>query len=92
MGKKKFFKCPKCSSLLQVEIELPENVESWPYVMHYKHMGPNNTICDLVLAVDSNYTIRELGKNGLDETKEIVSEKATEEKTAEELGFKVVKE
>ncbi len=92
MGKKKFFKCPKCSSLLQIEIELPEHVESWPYVMHYKHPGPNNTECDLVLEVDSNYTIRELGKEGLDETKEVVSEKVTEEKKAEELGFKVVKE
>ena len=90
MSKIKAFKCPKCSALLRFKIELPDNITSWPFTVNFKHKTPDNKDCDIILAIDSNYEIREIGKKGLDE-KTTSKKDTTEEKKAEDLGFKVVK-
>lgn len=94
MGKVKFFKCPKCGTLLQIKVELPENNVSWPFVIHYRHLSPQKEPCDIVLALDPNYDIREIGKEGLDVAQKQVEneEQASEDKKLEDLGFKVIKE
>lgn len=92
MGKLKFFKCPKCSTLLQINVELPEDNEIWPFVMHYKHTTPDNNECDINLAIDNNYNIREIGKEGLDEKGNITETQTAEEKNIEDLDFKVIKD
>ncbi|MHA1378567.1 MAG: hypothetical protein ACTSRG_09315 [Candidatus Helarchaeota archaeon] len=92
MGKQKFFKCPKCGNLLQVKIDLPEDNESWPFILHYRHMSPDNQPCDIVLAIDPNYSIREIGKEGMEEQKAVSGENTTEDKKMEDLGFKIIRE
>ena len=62
MAKMKFFKCPKCGSLLQLNIELPENNDKWPVIFQHKHQAPDGSECIIPIGVDPNYSIREVGK------------------------------
>ena len=94
MGKMKFFKCPKCGSLLQFKVELPENNTSWPFVIHHRHVAlDGQTPCDILIGIDNNYSIREVGKEGMEEQTKVSEEgQAVEDKKLEDLGFKIIRE
>ena len=94
MGKMKFFKCPKCGTLLQFTVELPEDNVSWPFVIHHRHVAADGkTPCDILIGIDNNYSIREVGKEGMEEqVKGSEEQEAIEDKKMEELGFKIIRE
>lgn len=73
MGENKFFKCPKCSKLLQIYIEIPKNTKSWPFIMQYKHINPNNIECNIAFEVYYNYKIGRIGEIGKEGFKELVT-------------------
>ncbi|MHA1893177.1 MAG: hypothetical protein ACTSX4_01625 [Candidatus Helarchaeota archaeon] len=62
MAKVRFFKCPKCGTLLQLKIVLPENNNKWPYIFKHEHLSPDGKPCVIPISVDPNYNIREIGK------------------------------
>lgn len=65
MGQTKVFKCPKCGRLLTLKLQLPENVERWPFLIKIPHVSEDGSNCVIELGIDPNYQIRELGRSDM---------------------------
>ncbi|MHA1143497.1 MAG: hypothetical protein ACTSRW_02100 [Candidatus Helarchaeota archaeon] len=65
MGKTKVFKCPKCDQILTLKIELPPNVKRWPFIFKVPHKNAAGDACVVVLGIDPNYQIREVGRSDM---------------------------